>query len=239
MNAARKSNPFEGELLASGLSGSDLIHLMIDQKRKHLCQQDGFLCDEEVKISEKLADSSKIDWKNPVQNLFNGQQLILKNYVITKNTIKQDIIVDIENFLIECKVKQTLLQDICLAIEETLSNALIHAAPHISVSEIGLLQVAIDMVNLKAGFVCQDFAGKMNIDRMLKKIQKCYQDGVGNSISMTTRGAGIGKFLVFDGASSYFLFNKNGTSAFVGASYPIMADKKRLQFTKHFHIGNE
>lgn len=237
MSVAKKV--FDNELVTKGLSGEELIHLVVEEKRRHICQEDGFLCADEIKIAEKTSDPKSIDWVNPIYNIFSSQNIDVKTYKIEKGLDKNFLLSEIENLLIVSKVKQTLLQDICLAIEETVSNVLMHAAPHIRNSTIGQLQVALDPANFKAGFVCQDFAGKMDTDKMLGKIRKCYFEGVGNSISMTTRGAGIGTFLVFHGASSYFLFNKLGTSAFVGASYPIMADKKRLAFSKHFHISNE
>ena len=234
MSAARKTIS-DGELIVTGVPGVELIRLIINEKRRHLCQEDGFQCAEEIKIAQRISESVNLDWKNPINNLFVNHQLIVETYEIGKNTEKKHLLQQVENFFTANKVKQTLLQDICLAVEETVSNVLMHAAPYLRVEKIGQLQVAIDPANFKAGFICQDYAGKMNIDRMLEKIYKCYAEGVGNSISMTTRGAGIGT----EGAGSYFLFNKSGVSSFVGASYPVMSDKKRLAFSKHFHIGNE
>lgn len=240
MSALKKEIPHnESNLVSKGLSAEEMIRLILDDKRKHICQEDGFLFADEIKIAENLSNLKQIDWQNPIYNLFTNKNIELKTYSIEKTLSKKDLIAEIENYLIVSKVKQTLLQDICLAIEETLSNVLMHASPHISSNTIGQLQLALDPANFKAGFVCQDFAGQMNIDKMLSKIRKCYFEGVNNSISMTTRGAGIGTFLVFHGAGGYFLFNKTGRSSFVGATYPIMADKKRLAFSKHFHTGNE
>lgn len=239
MSAVKKINNPATDLVTKSTSGLNLTNLIVEHNYKHVCQEDGFQFFEETKIAEKLSNPKTVNWISPIENLFLGQSLELKTLEVTKESKKHDLIQEVENFFLINKVKQTLLQDICLAVEETMSNVLMHAAPHIQSNKIGQIQLAIDPANFKAGFVCQDFAGKMNIDKMLKKIHTCYADGVGNSISMTTRGAGIGTFLVFDGASSYFIFNKQDQSAFVGASYPIMSDKKRLAFFKHFHIGNE
>ena len=239
MTAAKKLSLQDSVLLTKELSGKELSQFLVDGKTRHVCQEDGFLFEEEKQITNRLVSASDIDWENPINNLFNGSKTEQIIFEITKDLNKPDLLSKAENFLIVNKVKQTLLQDICLAMEETVSNVLMHAAPHIQSKRLGRLQIAIDPINVKAGFVCQDFAGKMNVDKMASKINKCYEDGVSNSISMTTQGAGIGSFLVFDGASSYFLFNKTNISSFVGASYAMMADKKRLAFTKHFHIGNE
>lgn len=239
MSALKKDKIFSAAVIAKNLSGEELSKLMVDDKISHVCQEDGFSYAEELQLAERLSNSTAVNWKEPIYNVFTQTNLDLLTFDIGKDLDKKLLVEKVEQFLLEKKVKQTLLQDICLAVEETVSNVLMHAAPHIKESRIGQIQVAIDSVNLKAGFICQDFAGKMNVDKMLSKIKKCYVDGVGGSISMTTRGAGIGTFLVFHGAGSYFLFNKSGVSSFVGASYPIMADKKRLAFSKHFHIGNE
>ena len=239
MSAAKNLISSTQEMQTKGLTGAHLVDLAINQKISHVSQEDGYLFADENEISRKLMASGGIDWINPIYNIFAAKDLNALTINLNKNANKQAIIQNVEHFLEENKVKQTLLQDLCLAVEETMSNVLMHAAPHVQDNHIGQLQVAHDIANSKVGFVCQDFAGKMNIDKMLNKIQKCYLEGVGNSISMTTKGAGIGTFLVFDGAGSYFLFNKADVSAFVGASYPVMSDKKRLAFSKHYHIGNE
>lgn len=239
MSALKKDLVVNSTMMAKGLQGDALAKIVTSGEALHICQEDGYLYAEEIQIADRLSNPSTVNWKEPINNIFIGPQNVSLIIDIDKDLSKQVTLETVEKFLLDNKVKQTLLQDICLAIEETISNVLMHAAPHIEGSRIGKLHVAIDVVNSKLGFVCQDFAGKMPIDKMLGKINKCYIDGVGGSISMTTKGAGIGTFLVFYGAGSYFLFNKSGISSFVGASYPLMSDKKRLAFSKHVHIGNE
>ena len=239
MSAVKKDRIFNSTLVAKSLEGNALAKLVTNGEAFHICQEDGYLYAEEMQIADRLSNPSSINWKEPINNIFITPQATSLVIDINKSLSKQVTIETVEKFLLNNKVKQTLLQDICLAIEETISNVLMHAAPHVEGPRIGQLHVAIDSVNSKLGFVCQDFAGKMPIDKMLNKINKCYIDGVGGSISMTTKGAGIGTFLVFYGAGSYFLFNKSGVSSFVGASYPLMSDKKRLAFFKHVHVGSE
>ena len=181
MSAAKKENLFDAELVTKGLSGEELIHLIVEEKRRHVCQEDGFLCPDEVKIATKTSSLSQMNWENPIYNIFSNQNIDVKTYKIEKGSDKKALLAEIENLFLTNKVKQTLLQDICLAIEETVSNVLMHAAPHINNSTIGQLQIGLDPANLKIGFVCQDFAGKMDIDKMLGKIRKCYFEGVGNS----------------------------------------------------------
>jgi hypothetical protein len=98
-------------------------------------------------------------------------------------------------------------------------------------------QLFAGVLDDRLGIGCRNPFGSLQLKPLLNKMQKCYGDGVGESINMGPGGAGIGSFLVFNTGSSYYVAIVKGEATVLSISVPInMSARKRGELPKNLHF---
>ncbi len=165
---------------------------------------------------------------------------------------KAAILYELQRQLDEMQVNPQLTKDISVAADEMFTNAILNAASgngdellvgaYRSIGGIemakghrGTLFWGTDGERLVLG--CLDTVGGLDIRMQLQRIRQCYEFGIENLIQMDPQaGAGIGSYLVFNSATSYYASVHKGRFTLLCCAFPLkLRNRIRLQLPKNLH----
>lgn len=86
-------------------------------------------------------------------------------------------------------------------------------------------------------FGCQDYYGRLNVRKIIARIQLCYQSNPGQQINYGPGGAGIGSFMIFDSCVSLYVAVDPNKSTTICCVFPLnMTARQRHLVPKNLHI---
>ncbi|MCB0407013.1 MAG: hypothetical protein KDD34_02350 [Bdellovibrionales bacterium] len=238
-----------------------LLNLAIDKGLSQICQFSNLQIEREMNTSASMLISPKEFIKYPVSTILNPlhasqkeeKKLITWNIQFSKASEKSQTLHQLDEFLRQHIKAETLISDIKVIADELFTNA-IYNAPYINTREGS--QVLIDRTDLSAqmhpgdfGHIfaavkdnnlvigCKDPYGSLLLTKLLKRILKCYRNGVASMMKMGTGGAGIGSYMVYNSSASYYVGVQKNQATVVCCSLPInMSSRRRESIAKNMHF---
>lgn len=133
---------------------------------------------------------------------------------------KKPLLHEVRDHIFSLSNSESLTEDICLAADELLTNA-IYNAPHVNFQKNGpgapRTSTFGEANDLRPGSLfighndkrvilgCSDAYGTLNPKALLAKLKSCYENGAADSVNFGTGGAGLGTFMMFQSALSLYL----------------------------------
>ncbi len=86
-------------------------------------------------------------------------------------------------------------------------------------------------------FGCKDYYGRLNVRKIIARIQLCYLNNPGQLINYGPGGAGIGSFIIFDSCVSLYIAVDANKSTTICCAFPLnMSARQRNLVPKNLHI---
>lgn len=166
---------------------------------------------------------------------------------------KQTLLNQMETTMGTLGVRTSLATSIGLVCDELFTNAVYNASYVTERDYTGYIQRDGTRVHMKNPhhacmsfgatedrlvLACWDSCGSLNIERYLKSVLRCYQQGAQNAMNLgRTGGAGIGSYFIFDACMSLYILVEKGKQTLIAVSFPKKFSKKlREKPFKNLHF---
>lgn len=232
--------------VTASLEPAEVIRLAQDGSLRHIVQKDGIAFDTEVSLSRVMIDKPNVFLAQPLETILGlGEGAShLPNISLTYSTNegKGGALRQFENFLQALPGSRAIREQAMLVADELYTNAAKNAWPNGLRPDEGPIRpgtveffARADDQRLIIG--CRDSFGELGLARVLSRIQSCYDNGVAKSINRGKGGAGIGSFLVFDGAISYYAGVELGRRTVVCVALPLgIGYREASHLPKNIHL---
>lgn len=254
------ARPLPPVIIGDQISTLVMLDLCVNDGVKHIVQRSNPGLLEERKLSAAMQQRPRDFIKFPLSMIF-GEPSVSEateakykglDILITFAEMKGAILDQLKKYVEEHAKQKSLLYDLTLAADELITNA-IYNAPYVDADNLksgparNASAISIDSQKQPRFFAgcddkriiigAQDLFGSLNIDSMMKRIRRCYQNNPRNELSFGVGGAGIGSFMMFDSCSSMYVAVEKGISTTICCTFPIaMSAKKRSAIPKNIHI---
>jgi hypothetical protein len=211
---------------------------------------------QELRLACNMIQNGKHLNEKPMQVLLkelNGYTGWSKELVIkfSQATDKQDVMNKIVEFMQHVPKSRVMHTDALAIADEFFTNAIFHS-PSNSPSEKQQPALRERGVSLSNGvqarlivahndeglFVgTEDPFGSLNLSAVFNRYQKCFEQGIGQSMNMGPGGAGIGLFMLYNLSVSMVFCVQHQRSSFLGCFLPLGKSlKQKDTFGKCIHI---
>ena len=248
--------------IASDADPTQLLDLALNSGLKHVCQFSNLHLERELNTSASMLVSPEGFITHPLSTILsptlatdkNEQGLRQFEMKFSKAAEKQELLAKLDEFLRQHIRADSLIDELKSVVDELFTNAVYNApfTDH-STGDLNEMDRTDNTVAMPAGnegvifagtldkqivVGCTDPFGSLKIEGLLRRILKCYEDGVANSMRMDGKGgAGIGSYMVYNTAASYYVGVEPGISTTVCCSLPTnMSSRKRGQIAKNMHF---
>ncbi len=178
-------------------------------------------------------------------------QILSKNFNSAGQ--KSEVLTSISEALDNLAVQSSLKGDILVIADELITNA-IYNAPFVDLenclpgaprdnrniktpeAKAATLLMGRDSNRIVIG--CKDQYGSLNFQKFLTRVKNCYDAGVAATMRMDgAGGAGIGSFMIFNTAMSFYVDIKKGVHTSVFCVLPLgMSNRQRSAMPKNLHF---
>lgn len=237
----------------------EVMNEALGQKVSHICQTSHPYFVEDLNVAAVMLGCPDIFRQNPVSSILNTastdfrqlDQKIIFEFEFNAAKQKSQTLQGVENALIKKSVPASIVSDAVIVADELFTNAVFNA-PFVDLEntlpgasredqnvkmhdgKFAKLFMGADTSRLVIG--CVDMYGTLNMMKLFSRIQKCYNNGVSESMNMSSGGAGIGSFMVYNAAASYFSVVEERVSTMICCALPIkMSNRARLALPKNLH----
>jgi hypothetical protein len=223
--------------LVKKMPAAELIEIALREDYSHLIQENRHSA-EEWKTAQQMLDDPKEFFEDPLQAIL-GQVPAVSHFQFEFSPLaeKKKFMADLELFLNEVPGAATVSQSLLQIADEMFTNVVHHAADETSVTK---LKTVFSVAYSKDEIVLasQDRAGRLNPRVVVQRIAECYARGISRSIrdSHSGNGAGIGCYLMYELAASFYLGVDAGHSTVVATKLPLHRSFKDLDLNfKNLH----
>jgi len=135
-----------------------------------------------------------------------------------------------------------LCDDICMAADELVTNALYNAPGKRNRSDANPTErpatLFYGIYDDRVVLGCQDLYGSLKIDNLIQRIHDCYKHGASKMINWCDdEGAGIGLFMLFHSCTSLYIGVEPGKRTVVCCGFPLKGGtRRRLLTPKNLHL---
>jgi hypothetical protein len=241
------------------LAPEQLIDIAASYNLWHLIQQSTPYFASELKTSEIMISDLEKYLNNPVSSILLPEkagpdaetQLLMLSTEFSKASHKQEVIESLRLKLGDIKCSESQRQEMLLVADEMFTNA-IYNAPHVNERNNGpgvernakngnleLRAARIFLGNDGARVVigCEDKYGTLNVGFLLKRLRNCFAKGAAASINYELGGAGIGTYMMFRSALSYYAGVAHGKKTVVACTFP--GRRGKFQPSQNLHLSTD
>lgn len=241
--------------LMEAVAPDAVLQLALERKLFHICQKDNPFCDNDVETAALMIADPKQFMDTPLSAVLDPQNVSLKReselagFRVQFSSIseKHTVLEDLKNYLLTFSKSTSLHSEILLVADELFTNAVFNSHRSGLVFKRG--DTSVSMADsqygvLKAGvigdrfvLVCSDSFGTLELPKLVKRMKDCYTEGVRDMMNMGDGGAGIGSYLVYSAATSYFAGVERNKRTVIAWSVPLqMSSRKRVALAKNVHF---
>jgi hypothetical protein len=240
---------------------SAALGIALTQDVLHICQSENPYFEKDLNSSAMLLNDASAFAHFPAASILCPQDanskkeesLLLMDFSFDRVSQKPELLKKLESTLAGTTASSSIRADILLIADELSTNAIYNApfvdldntAPGASREDQSVKMqdgrsarffIAADDTRFVVG--CYDPYGTLNLNKMLGRIKDCYDSGVSANIRMAGNGgAGIGSFMVFNSAASYYVGVSVGQYTMVCCTLPIkMSNRARQDMPKNLHF---
>lgn len=243
---------------------SEVLNFCINKKKLHVIQESSPYFENEVPTAATMLCESTKFFSHPVSSILKPEsacsrtenKLTLLSIDFEAAIQKVDVLDLVERALVDKQVTTSIRSDAVVVSDELITNAIFNA-PFVDLDnnqpgarrgdatvrmhegKNGRLFIGVDNEKIVVG--CSDPYGTLNVSKLLARIQSCYDTSVAANIRMTGGGgAGIGSFMMFNAAASFYLAVNQYKQTVVACVLPLrMSSRARLQISKNLHVINK
>lgn len=162
---------------------------------------------------------------------------------------KEGLLANLQTELQKFKISESQRLEIVLVADEMFTNAIFNA-PHVDFKEndtgadrtsangnvnrkTARLFLGADGDRLVLG--CEDSYGTLNPARLLERLNTCYAQGAFASINWSGGGAGLGTYIIFHSALSFYAGVTPGKRTVVACTFP--SKRQRYEPIQNLHLS--
>ncbi len=210
-------------IVAKSLANKEVMDLVVGTGARHVVQMPNLDFARQVSFSAQILTSPTQFFNDPTKFLLrNGAASLVENplqhfrYETNSFVNKDEILQKVQTDLDTVPSRSLIRTSALLVADEMLMNALKDAPkyfattfPHLSAENRGSrLNIAHNDSRLLLW--TEDDYGSLNIDKMMRRLQQCYQDDQISPLENKSHGAGLGCRMIFDESVSLSVFVKPG-----------------------------
>lgn len=239
---------------------SSILGMALSGNIRHICQSSHPFFTENLNTAALLMKNESAFKNYPVSSILKPsvvgevaeRSLLFYEVEFQESNQKHDILADIESLISARGVIKSVAADALNIADELFTNA-IYNAPFVdkdnnpsdvsrgeanvklSGGKKARLFMGADERRLVMG--CSDQYGSLNLLKLFERIKNCYDHGVAENMNMHGGGAGIGSFLVYNSAMSYFALTETGSFTQICCTLPIkISGRARSEMQKNLHF---
>lgn len=259
-DSLRESVDWGNIYIPEKISHTDVIGVALQKQHNHICQSSHPHFAADLNVAALMQSNLDVFTANPIASILYPDFVSMK--VDKENTIyesefskarqKAGILNGIESILRKKSVSSSIIADVVIIADELCTNA-VYNAPFVDLENTlpgasrdnqdvqmhdgrcAKVFLGTDGHRLVIG--CFDLYGSLNLEKLFKRIKKCYDRGVAESMNMSGGGAGIGSFMVYNAAASYFAVVEEKRKTMICCALPVkMSNRARLELPKNMHF---
>jgi hypothetical protein len=250
----------ENIIVCDRLSSVKVLSLCLEKSVNHIVQTSNTSSEAEIKLSSTMILSPEEFMNYPLSLILGIEKPTAEtekqasgvSFQIGEIDDKSKALNKIDEFVVKHSNRGSLATDIRLVADELITNSIFNA-PYVNLENSNSPmprdsnQIKIDPARKPLVFAgatddrivlgCTDYYGRLNIKKLIERIQQCYVNGPRQMMNFGPGGAGIGSFMIFDSCISFYLAVNPGKSTTVGCAFPIkMSTQERYSVPKNLHV---
>lgn len=258
MGASEEVRDFTRHCLAisDSLDPNSVLRTVRDTELSHLVQTSNPVVENEMYASAQIIADANAFFSCPIKGILRpkiNSKTNTNNFQMVFNSSKQknDFLEGLKIYLSGFVKRESTIDEILLIADEMFSNAIFNAPYINSVGAKGVNRNEGEVTSDKSAvflagctdnqlaLCCIDQYGSLDLNALLERIYKCYDQGAEEVMDKTGKGgAGLGVFLVFDGSSSLYSLVKPGKFTLMANTIPLgLSRKKKQMIQKSLHCS--
>jgi hypothetical protein len=242
------------------LPSAKVISLCLQNSVHHVVQKSNFESAAEIKLASSMILSPEYFHKFPLSVIFGVDKPTEKSegslaeisYRMAAAAEKPTVLGLIETYVEKHATPKSISADVQTVADELITNS-IYNAPFVNMgntrsgAERNTNDIAVDPTKKphifggrnkeKLVIGCTDFYGRLNVKKLLERIQYCYENSPGDLLNYGPGGAGIGSFMIFELSMGFYVGVDPGKSTTVACAFPLnMSARKRHSTPKNLHF---
>jgi hypothetical protein len=223
------------EVIAAALHGA-----------RHIVQADAPFFDSEIALAKTMVESPNQFFDDPIMSIIgkplDSEGLLSLKVECSADEKKVRTLYRFENFLKAIPGTKMILENALLIADELYTNAARNAHPRAASggsgpAREGSVEFIACVDEKRLVFGCVDSFGELSVNRLVERIQDCLHRGVAEAMQVGTVGAGIGSYMVFSRAMSYYIGVTMGRRSVVMVSIPLgLSSKSVADIPKNLHL---
>lgn len=245
MSTARALSP-DPIVVVRGWSAEKVIAEVLSGRHRHVVQEDGLSFDSELALAQAMQNDPRSFLSSPLSLILGVQDTSFKpefDYKFAVGTHKDQVLKPLEEYLGRLPKVRGIRDEALMIADELYTNGAktgmstdLRFAERRVLRE-GQLEFMAHADERRLVLVCRDTYGSLDVDRIMQRISACFEKGVAQSIHHGTGGAGIGSFMVFNAAASYYAGVDKGKCTVVGAALPLGLSRREIsELPKNVHL---
>jgi hypothetical protein len=231
-------------------SPADVIRRVQNSSARHIIQKDGLFFEAELDLAKRMVSDPLGFIQSPIETIFNQtyaqmdaddeyRSLKLQLTPMDRKTV---VLKAFETFMTALDGTRAILDQAYIVADELFTNGSKNAWPNGRGTDTpptvdGTVQFFAHADKSRLVIGCRDSYGALGFDKILARIGQCYQNGVADSIQQGKCGAGIGSFMVFNMAISYYAGVDPNRCTVVCVSLPLGLSHRKIEMLgKNIHL---
>jgi hypothetical protein len=240
-------------------SPADVLDQVLNHGLRHVVQRSGVTPGHEMETARRMLNDPQSYFKFPVSTIFNAVQNTVESEALLRALVmefstpreKEDVLQLLRSYL-QPQVGVGLLSDVLLIADELFTNAVFNAPFENWNQEVGGIsrnseklrdlkvktaQLIVARDEKRIVICCVDEYGALNPLKLIERLNRVLNEGLGSALNYGPGGAGIGTSMIYGACSSLYLGVQKGQRTVVSVSLPLLASRKaREQTPKNVHI---
>lgn len=237
-------------IVGKALENEELFDLVVDQGARHIVQMPNLDFQRQMAFCAQILTRSDQFFENPRRHLISNSDnslitdpIQLFHYPTSVYGSKEHILEQVRHDVNSVSPMRSVREPAVLVADEMLMNILKDAPAYFAKAfpeleakgRTSSLTIAHDSDRLLLW--TEDDYGSLLVDKMLRRLQECYQDQLIQPVQEQNEGAGLGCRIIFDLSVSMSVFVKPGKKTIFCALLPIgMGHKRQQSLPKNLQI---
>jgi hypothetical protein len=236
-----------------------ILEMMLTRGLRHCVQTDGFNVEREIRASARMVGDVCGFFESPLSSILDplnasvsreGEMTVFSRE-FSKSGEKKSMLRDLDHRLTQRGLRESCTEEVHKIADEFFTNAVFNAPfvdqlrvgqhgisraveSHMPSGCVGLLSVGLSGDEMVV--MCRDPFGSLDVEKLLKRLRRCYVEGLDRTMNMGQGGAGVGAFMVLEACVSLYLAVRPGRETVVACVLPVnMSRKKRSSLSKNIH----
>ena len=241
--------------LASATAPEEVLDLALSKGLHHICQKDNPFCDSDVETSGLMIIEPHRFMDLPLSGVLDPQNCSMeKEQELThfrsnfsKIAEKHSMLESLREYLARISKSNSLHSEIILVADELFTNAVFNSAragkpllrgdTSVTMPDGFQGEIRAGVTGGRFALVCTDPFGNLELPKLVQRMRDCYTKGVQTMMNLGEGGAGIGSYLVYSAATSYFACVERGRRTVIVWSVPLnLSLRKRVMLPKNAHF---